>query len=189
MQCPVCQPARWLEATPLEEGRLVAYGCPGCGGRWIRSADYWRWRALHGPNLPEVAAPVPPTAVETAGLHLCPDCGYVLGRFRVGHGLPFHVERCRNCEGAWLDGGEWDALKARNLHDDLPLMFDDAWQREVRAQASAQATEESFRRRLGDADYARAREVRAWLDGHPRRSEVFAYLQLDARGRAGGGPG
>jgi len=42
-------------------------------------------------------------------------------------------------------------------------------------------TEESFRRRLGDADYARAQELRSWLDAHPKRSELFAYLQLKYR--------
>ncbi|NUO38903.1 MAG: hypothetical protein HOQ31_09930 [Gemmatimonadaceae bacterium] len=42
-------------------------------------------------------------------------------------------------------------------------------------------TEESFRRRLGEDTYRRAQETRAWLDAHPRRSELFAYLQLKHR--------
>ena len=182
MECPVCKPTRSLVLAPREDGQLAARRCPSCNGHWIRSSDFWRWRALQGENVPATPAPdISDAPSEPLGLKLCPDCGYVLGRYRVGHGVPFTVDRCRNCEGAWLDGGEWDTLRARNLHDDLPLMFDDAWQRTVRREEQLRATEDSFRRRLGDDDYARAREVRSWLDVHPKRSEVFAYLQLRER--------
>ena len=44
-----------------------------------------------------------------------------------------------------------------------------------------QSTEDNFRRRLGDEDYRRAQEIREWLDPHPKRSELFAYLQLRHR--------
>ena len=185
MRCPVCKPTRSLDLEPLEEGRLAARRCTNCGGHWIRAADFWRWRANLGGPIPEAPAPVTdpvanePGATETTSLRICPDCDFILARYKVGRGVPFTVDRCRNCDGAWLDGGEWDTLRARGLHDDLPLIFDDAWQRSVRREARAQATEDSFRRRLGDADYQRAREVRAWLDPHPLRSELFAYLQLE----------
>ena len=119
---------------------------------------------------------------EVGGLRRCPDCDYILARVRVGHGIPFTVDRCRHCEGAWLDGGEWDALKERRLHDDLYLIFDDAWQKSIRREEHVRVTEDSFRRRLGDEAYNRAREIRGWLDDHPARSEIFAYLQLRDRG-------
>lgn len=180
MYCPVCTPPQSLDPARLENGDLTVRACARCRGTWIRSADYWRWRALHPENLPELPpgeAATPPL-VEPLGLRRCPDCSHVLARVRVGHGIPFSVDRCRNCDGAWLDGGEWDALKARQLHDDLPLMFDDAWQQAVKREEHVRATEESFRRRLGDADYEKAREVRAWLGSNAHRSEIFAYLHL-----------
>ncbi len=182
MHCPVCKPATLLELAPLEEGQLTARRCPSCNGQWIRSTDFWRWRAIAGANLPETppsGGPLSPP--EAGGLRLCPDCHHVLGRYRIGHGVGFTVDRCRNCEGAWLDGGEWDALRARNLHDDLPQIFDEEWQRAVKREVQDQAIEDSFRRRLGDADYTRAQELRAWLDSHAKRSELFAYLQLKQR--------
>lgn len=184
MRCPACSPAQTLELDVLEGGTLKARQCPNCGGHWIRTADYWRWRALHGGNLPETPKPeiTPASAKESAGLRHCPDCDYVLARYRVGRGVPFSVDHCRNCEGAWLDGGEWEVLRSRNLHDDLPMMFDDAWQRSARREDAERATETSFKRRLGDEDYQRAQGIRRWLDEHPRRSEIFAYLQLRERG-------
>lgn len=180
MRCPVCTPSETLEIAPLENGELKARACPRCRGTWIRSADFWRWRALHPENLPEVppAEGAAPSSAETTGLRRCPDCEYVLARVRVGHGIPFTVDRCRNCEGAWLDGGEWEALKARQLHDDLPLIFDDAWQKAVKREEQVRFTEDSFRRRLGDEAYRKARDFRAWLEPHPNRSEIFAYLRL-----------
>jgi len=183
MHCPVCKEATWLEPAPLEEGKLAAWRCSTCNGHWIRNADFWRWRAQVGHNTPETPVSEPParTAPEAAGLRLCPDCHHVLGRYKVGHGIGFTVDRCRNCDGAWLDGGEWEALRVRSLHDDLPRIFDDEWQRAVKREVQEQTTEENFRRRLGDADYQRAQELRTWLDAHPKRSELFAYLQLKHR--------
>lgn len=184
MRCPVCTPERTLEPSALEGGELRVRRCPQCEGIWLRSGDYWKWRAQRPGSLPElppgndVSALVP----ETGGLRRCPDCDYILARVRVGHGVPFTVDRCRNCEGAWLDGGEWEALKARQLHDDLYHIFDDAWQRSIKREESVRITEESFRRRLGDEWYEKVRAVRAWLDDHPSRSEIFAYLQLRDRG-------
>lgn len=181
MHCPVCKPTKSLELAPLEEGKLSARRCPSCNGHWIRPADFWRWRALVG-DMPEVAvSDAARTAPEAGGLRLCPDCDHVLGRYKVGHGIGFTVDRCRNCEGAWLDGGEWEALRVRNLHDDLPRIFDDEWQRAVKKEVQELTTEESFRRRLGDADYRRVHALREWLDPHPKRSELFAYLQLKHR--------
>lgn len=182
MRCPVCEPRQSLEITALEDGHLVARQCVACGGHWVRTADYWRWRAMSGSNAPVTPPPDEPVpAQEAHGLRRCPDCDYVLARYSVGHAVPFGVDRCRNCDGVWLDRDEWAQLRARNLHDDLPLIFDEAWQRSVRRDEHRRATEESFRRRLGDADYARAREVRDWVDAHERRSELLAYLHLHDR--------
>lgn len=182
MRCPVCKPPEGLTHDSLEQGQLTTRRCPNCNGHWIRNADYWKWRAYQPQNLPIVPAEDgPSTAPESGGLRVCPDCDHVLARYQVGHGVMFTVDRCRHCEGAWLDGGEWDALRARNLHDDLPLIFAETWQRAARREVQEQAAEENFRRRLGDDDYRRAQEMRAWLDEHPKRSELFAYLQLRHR--------
>lgn len=179
MRCPVCTPSQPLDLAALENGELKARTCPKCRGTWIRSADYWKWRAHHPeePSAPSAEEQLP-TAPEGAGIRRCPDCNYVLAKARVGHGIRFTVERCRNCEGAWLDGGEWEALKARRLHDDLHQIFDDVWQRAIKREEQERSTEDSFRRRLGDDVFTKARDVRTWLDDHPKRSEIFAYLQL-----------
>jgi Zn-finger nucleic acid-binding protein len=187
MNCPACPTRPPLKPQALESS-LVARACPQCGGQWVRSADYWRWRAGHGANLPErgpeETAPLPLN--DRRGVKRCPDCGdRFLTTYRVGKRVPFTIDRCRNCEGIWLDRDEWAALRARNLHDDLHLVFTDDWQRDLRKEDRRFLTDTHFERMFGAEDFARIREVRAWLDGHPRAGELLSYLQQNVRRAAG----
>ncbi|NUP71451.1 MAG: hypothetical protein HOQ16_09570 [Gemmatimonadaceae bacterium] len=66
------QPTQTLVVAPLEGGQLTARRCPSCNGHWIRSTDFWRWRAVAGENLPETPAPAGALAPpEAGGLRLC----------------------------------------------------------------------------------------------------------------------
>jgi Zn-finger nucleic acid-binding protein len=188
MNCPVCQPSAVLECYTLEP-HLLAWQCPKCTGHWIRLADYWRWRAQAKverdtrPDELATAMPAPDAESDTHGLKRCPDCQYILGRFKVGHNVAFALDRCRNCNGSWLDRDEWAALKERGLHDDLHLIFSDEWQKEARVEEQRRVTEARLLRQFGPEDFARAREVKIWLDAHPKRSELLAFLQLQTRFR------
>jgi Zn-finger nucleic acid-binding protein len=176
MRCPVCK-HRTLTPTAMEEG-LAARHCGACGGRWLRADAYARWRSRRGGDLPEhlaeEGAPAPPT--EPPGARLCPECGHILTRCRVGHGVGFALDACRTCGGVWLDAGEWEALRARNLHDDIHRIPSAAWQREVRAAERDEERERLLLERFGPADLAELRRVKAWLDAHPSRAEMLAFL-------------
>ncbi|MEK7723973.1 MAG: zf-TFIIB domain-containing protein, partial [Acidobacteriota bacterium] len=63
---------------------------------------------------------------------LCPECRRILVKYKVGQNIPFLIDRCGQCAGIWLDKGEWEILKRRNLHDDLQKIFTDHWQEEVK---------------------------------------------------------
>ena len=174
MICPVCQPRQALRVTSLLDN-LTARVCPNCGGHWLRSADYRAWRKHLPTNLPTRGAPIEAEAAEPRGLKRCPEDQRVLARMRIGHGVPFTFDFCRGCEGMWFDAGEWSALVERNLHDDLLQMVFDDWQRDVARAERRDSTEDNFRRQLGD-EYDRVRPFKQWLDAHPRRSELLAYL-------------
>ena len=179
--CPVCSPPQLLRLQTLEPG-LQVRGCPNCGGHWIRLADYWRWRAGKGGDVPEKAARESgPASREPTGLRRCPDDGQPLSRYRVGKGIAFTLERCGNCEGVWLDGNEWEVLRRRGLHDDLHRVFSDDWQREAGRVERQQQDEAALMRALSHADYARIREVRAWIDGHPHRAELYRVLGVERK--------
>jgi Zn-finger nucleic acid-binding protein len=167
------------------DSALPAFQCGQCAGHWMRFGDYLGWRERQPGDQPEV--PAAPTALEmvfdasAAGLRRCPDCAHVLTRYRVGHGVPFTLDRCGNCNGVWLDRSEWDDLRARGLHDNLHEMFGPGWQRAIRTEEERRLSDAQFARQLGAADFARTQEVGAWLATHPRRSEILAYLVSQVR--------
>ena len=177
MNCPVDNAP--LTRIELSAG-LPAFECSSCHGRWVRYGDYLGWRERKGadvpitPHDPDVPAPAPELATPA---RRCPDCSRFLTRYRVGHGIPFTLDQCNQCNGVWLDAAEWETLEARGLHDDLHDMFGPGWQHGVRTEEQRRLTEVQFTRQLGEADFARLREFGAWLAEHPRASEALAYLQ------------
>ena len=181
MKCPLDQQV--LRRREIDPG-LAAFECALCDGHWVRFGDYLGWRDAHPEDRPEVLAEDTPTdgrtdpPPEPGSLpRRCPDCDYLLTRFPVGHGVPFPLDRCGNCNGVWLDKGEWQALKRRGLHDNIHQMFSTAGQRAVRTDAQRRLTEAQFQRQLGAEDFAKAREFGKWLAGNRRPAEVLAYLQ------------
>ena len=108
-------------------------------------------------------------------LRLCPSCGRIMLRYRVGHGVDFYLDTCGTCNGIWLDLDEWTALRARNLHDDLHLIFTEPWQAEIHREAAKSHLEALYRKRFGDA-WDEAVRVRAWVQAHPERAALLAFL-------------
>ena len=72
---------------------------------------------------------------------ICPESGRLLLRYRVGHGLRFHIDRSPATGGVWLDKGEWEALKSKGLHVSLHLIFTAAYQRQIRSAEYVQKTD------------------------------------------------
>jgi Zn-finger nucleic acid-binding protein len=180
MNCPVCTPVPVLAPVTVE-GSLAAHSCANCGGRWVRNADYLAWMqsADAKKSGTEAAATTRPARVpdNEPRMRRCPDCRYVLARLRVGQGIDFSIDHCRNCAGTWFDASEWDVLRERGLHDDLLHVFTDEWQQSIRDEERRARLDAEFRARVGDEDYARLLEVKGWLDVHPRRPELLAFLQ------------
>jgi Zn-finger nucleic acid-binding protein len=184
MDCPVCKTVP-LQTHQLDEG-LVTHSCPQCSGQYLRSERYFQWLQRHGENLPEKSPDLAlhlPVHDSKPG-KLCPECGAFLIRHKVGHGMEFHIDRCGRCGGIWLDENEWDVLKSHGLHDDMHHVFSQAWQAEVKGQERQQHYREVVMHILDDKllqlcsgeDLAKLKEFKAWLDGHPNRRELYAYL-------------
>jgi Zn-finger nucleic acid-binding protein len=183
MRCPACTTVAELVVRTTEP-QLTTHHCGRCAGLWLRNADYLAWMA----HVDHAPGPVPtgvrnPVGADVAGevrevgLRACPDCQYVLARYRLGYGITFAVDHCRQCAGSWFDAGEWDSLRAAGLHDDLLHVFTDEWQQSVRDQQRRERLDAEFRERVGLEDYDRLIEVKRWLDQHPRRPEMLAFLQ------------
>ncbi|MBA3468530.1 MAG: zf-TFIIB domain-containing protein [Herpetosiphonaceae bacterium] len=177
MECPICTTT--LEPTTLESS-LRASTCPACGGHFILSSDYLDWRQQHPANLDEQPDPTPlHESTDTSGAKRCPHCRHLMFRYRVGHDIAFGVDHCGSCNSVWLDRTEWDSLKRRNLHDDINRMFTDVWQRRVRAAEHRATMHTIYQEKFGAEDYAEAQRVKAWLDAHPQRQALRAFLTAE----------
>jgi Zn-finger nucleic acid-binding protein len=174
MQCPSCK-SGLLVANVSGEG-LRSRVCNQCEGRWISSTDYWKWLEQHGERLPESDRGGEELVLEdSADPKICPDCGHIMFKYQVGHGLGFKLDHCDACNGVWFDRNEWDVLKSRNLHDEVHLVFSAPWQSEVKAEERARAFEILHRAKFGE-DYERLKEFKRWIDGHEQRSSILAFL-------------
>ena len=193
MKCPVCKDVS-TEELELEEG-LAAQQCPGCGGQWVNGAAYLRWVEQRGPKAPDDEPTAPPAGVTEPPVNdnlkakLCPECGRFLTRAKVGRGVEFSLDRCGSCGGIWFDRHEWDVLKGRGLHDDVHFVFSDAWQAEVLRRDREAQHDRLLAQRIGEADWAEIKRIRAWLDAHPHRTELYAALVRDVEPAKNGGNG
>lgn len=173
MYCPVC------ESSPLIpkklEDHLSANVCLICNGEWIEAGDYWAWLEAHGNPSPQLETDSPLPIEMDAKARLCPEDGRFLRRFQIFPNAGFYLERCSTCLGVWFDANEWQALKARELHDEVHLLFSKLWQEALLAKEARARFENMYAERFGE-DYGRIQEIRQWLDRHPNADALIAYL-------------
>lgn len=175
MNCPVCVSSK-LVSKDLETN-LTSMACNNCGGNWIAGATYWKWLEDHGPNLPERPADTEGLTLKEPGRYIdCPECRFRMVKYLVGRGLNFTVDHCEGCKGIWLDRNEWEILKRRNLHDDLNSMLTEFWQATAKREARMKSLEQIYIGRFGEKDYAEIRRVRSWMDKHPQKQYLLAFL-------------
>lgn len=170
-----------MEMITLGEG-LKAFRCKSSGGLYIPAGCYMDWlqsQPARTPHLPGSDAGAEP-AGETSDALLCPESGTLMTRYKVGHGFPFSIDRSIT-GGIWLDGGEWEALRERNFHDEIHLVFTAPWQKQVRDQQAQATYEARLETALGTELVERLRALRSELDGHPHRSLALAFLSQSRR--------
>ncbi|HWQ34061.1 MAG TPA: zf-TFIIB domain-containing protein [Blastocatellia bacterium] len=179
MKCPVCK-TEDLSLSSLESN-LTSRHCDKCGGNWIQSFEYWKWREQHREKVGEPEqTPVPtapnPPATGALVAKYCPECRSILVRYKVGHGVSFALDQCGNCGGVWFDRDEWEALKARGLHDDVYTIFTSPWQSCVRKEESVRNQEQIYVKKFGEEGLDEIKRMKEWIDNHPRRHEILAFL-------------
>src|SRR5262249_48684419 len=107
---------------------------------------------------------------------ICPESGRLLIRYRVGHGLSFHVDLSPVTGGVWLDKGEWEALKSQGLHRELNHIFTASYQREIRSAEYEEALQQKFAERIGFDDFRKVAAFKSWLATHPKQKDICCYL-------------
>lgn len=164
----------------LEKG-LQGHQCSQCDGHWISGDQYWKW--LNGCSAPLPKNPVEFTeerpASDSTNAKLCIECGRLMIRNKVGHGIAFFLDRCSACGGTWFDINEWEILKSRNLHDEIHSVFTAAWQSDNRKQQQQTSHENALLAVLGKTDFDKLKEFKSWVGNHQKKSWIVAYLLND----------
>ncbi|MFC4995135.1 hypothetical protein [Rubritalea tangerina] len=184
MKSPVVSNIDLVEVE-LEDG-LVAHQCPKSKGYYISPQAYWEWlrqqpeRLAH---LPAATGPVP--QIEgSQGAKVCPESGTIMLRYKVGHGFPFSIDRSMT-GGVWLDAGEWEALKERQFHDEIHLIFTAPWQKAIRDAQGLVTRKELMEERFEHDLLEKLDEIKGLLEGHPYREFAVAYLGRSEQGAQG----
>ena len=127
MECPQCKGYK-LEPKEIETG-LVAGSCPKCSGVLIPLMNYRYW-IDQGIKVKIETSDI--VTEDNNKAKQCPKCSRLMTKFAIGSDAENKIELCNNCDEAWLDKGEWQLLKLLDVHNKLPLIFTDAWQRNIR---------------------------------------------------------
>lgn len=178
MNCPVCKTDSLGEITLDHD--LPARQCATCAGILLSSNAYMGWLRAKGDDLPEkpVSRPMNPTW-DADLLKICPDCGRLMRRFKIFPDVDYTLDRRSHCNGIWFDHREWEALAERNLHDNLREFFTHPWQNNLRAGEAKTRMEAISLLKFGAPDYEKIKDIRAWLQSHPQRNMLLAFLQAE----------
>ncbi|MCW8879139.1 MAG: zf-TFIIB domain-containing protein [Kangiellaceae bacterium] len=176
MQCPKCKNVD-LKPTKIDDG-LPAMGCVQCNGAFISLLYYrdWAERAGDVHDAPTVELLKGLESEDSSAALNCPKCVRLMQKFRISGCSNNRLDLCTSCDEAWLDGGEWELLKALELTTEVPMVFSEQWQKKVRDQVSEEARRQRFMKILGEEDLRRADDFRSWLKEHPRRNDIMFYV-------------
>jgi Zn-finger nucleic acid-binding protein len=187
MHCPKHKETD-LKATRVS-GDLKAQQCSQCQGVWIPALDYSAWQAKQPKpaSTQQSSAAMSPAMSPNQSLSFtpsefdakagfCPECGIYLSRAKIPLKTPFYVERCLSCGGIWCDRGEWKALEDLHLHTNVPQLFSNQWQAQMREVNQVQQERQALIDKLG-ADLAnRLFDLVSILEKHEHGNFAAAYL-------------
>lgn len=173
MLCPQCRTPSFDSYSP--EAGLEAIRCATCFGLFISSARYFAFVSTSPDQA--VEQPPPPVVSDQREIKLCPACTKFMHYYAVGHGVSFGIDKCNTCGAVWLNAGEWEELRRRQIHRNLHTIASDIWQERVRREIRAAAERAGMLRRLGAEDLEKLEGISAWVQSHPHATEILAYLR------------
>lgn len=116
MLCPRCgTDLQTVHAEPRPgAAKLAVDTCAQCAGLWLDGAKLAPALSVLG-GLPGRMAQILQTA--TPGSFACPRCRGLMLAFDL---LDVPIDLCRDCQGVWLDGGEFAALATKQAAPQQP---------------------------------------------------------------------
>jgi Zn-finger nucleic acid-binding protein len=107
---------------------------------------------------------------------ICPMTGVIMQKFRIDAETEHKLNYSHVVGAVWLDKGEWSMLKEMGYAGSLNKVFTLHWQKMIRENKTHAKFAKLYRTKFGHMDYERVRLFRHWLEHHPKKSELIAYL-------------
>lgn len=179
MNCPKCKHTS-LRASRIESD-LPAAGCPTCNGALVSLLYYRDWAERHANDPVDLHADhgVDEDVQDTSTAISCPKCARLMTKYKMSGFVANRLDVCPGCDEAWLDGGEWELLKALELSRKMPIVFTEQWQRNIRKQVAEETRRGILRKAIGDESLQRADGFKTWLKDQPRRNDILVYLHVE----------
>jgi Zn-finger nucleic acid-binding protein len=178
MKCPKCKKTD-LHPAKIEQG-LSGMGCNECNGIFLSLLYYRDWAERFFDDASNSNEVVDIAEVEnTHNAMSCPKCSRIMTKYRVSSAHDNRLDLCANCDEAWLDKGEWALLKSLSLSSNIPLVFTEQWQTQVRKQVTEDNRRKRFVGLLGEDIVEEADKVRGWLKREPKKAQILQYLMHD----------
>lgn len=174
MHCTQCKTTH-MEPKELEPG-LIAAVCPACQGAVVSLMSYRFWLDTHAKNISLTEDNTDSVITENESAHACPKCSRFMTKFQIGADSNHKLDLCVGCDEAWLDKGEWQLLKKLDLHNKLPKIFTDAWQRNIRLKRKEVSLNERYEKLLGAEEFSKVKEFKQWLYSQPNKELIKQYL-------------
>lgn len=172
MECPKCKGYN-LEPAEIELG-LIAGECAKCKGNLLPLMNYRFW--IDQVGLKPLPKTVLPVSEDNQQALSCPKCSRLMSKFKIGTEINNRIDVCNGCDEAWLDKGEWQLLRHLDLHDKLPKIFTDAWQRNIRKKRQHEFFATKYTDLLGKSDFLKLSDFKKWLDQHDKKEQIKQYL-------------
>ena len=172
LKCPSCKVGT-LAPSFIESG-FRGHQCTHCKGHWLYIDDYVGWLEGNSTQLKDGVAEYELEDTKTA--MVCPATGAVMQKFRISNDTTHKLDYSAQVGGVWLDPGEWQYLKDQGLAHSLNKVFTDQWQQLLRDNDTKQSFERLYVSKFGEEDYAKLKEIRAWLHSKENKIDLRSYL-------------
>lgn len=172
MKCPNCNGAHLVPG--FLEGRFRAHTCSRCGGYWLFIEDYVAWKERN-PEY-KFSQDAMFEADDSKQVLLCPVTGAIMQKYRISHDSQHRLDYSPGVGGVWLDSGEWEYLKEQGFAGSINKIFTPHWQKSIRDNNAKVTFADIYKEKFGEEDYAKVKELREWLNNHPCKDDLRAYI-------------
>ncbi|RXJ71529.1 hypothetical protein CS022_20810 [Veronia nyctiphanis] len=177
MKCTNCGNGK-LEPSFLE-GQFRAHTCSSCAGNWILIEDFVAWKERNQDYQFADDIQFDTEISDTKKALLCPVSGSIMRKFKISAHNAHRVDYSNMVGGIWLDEGEWELLKSEGLAGSLNALVTSEWQKTIRSQSAKDHFSDIYSDRFGREAYEQAQSVRQWLQNHPQKADLRAYLMAE----------